>query len=197
MHRLVPLVFLVGFFSGCIALEPETSGACREGPEPFVVGQHHPGFIGPEYQYMFYTLGRDGRLFYFRAHETDASGSGEVTPAAGALRNTTVLEVRKEMQAVGVTTAGRDLSVSRAYKDTVDPKLFDRFCGVVRDEFHTYKAEYQNNMIADCDGFTFKITTDKGTHKSYSYCNEGPDGVREAFDDIRDATWKKFKMEGL
>jgi hypothetical protein len=195
--RALALVLLVGF-SGCILIDdPPASSACLQGDGLFVKAQHHPGFTGPDYQYMFYTLGRDGRLVYFRANEADATGSGKLQVKPGAMHNITVAEVRQEMERVGIAIGTRDFNVSLAFKDTAPPALFDSFCGVVLDEFYAYKPRYDNDNIADCDGFEFTITTERGTHRSYSYCETGPQGVREAFDRIRDRAWERFNIEGL
>lgn len=175
------------------------SARCREGADPFVVAQHHPGFTTFEYQLMFYTLDRDGRLTYFRAHEDqpeEGEGTGRVQ-VSGRLHNLTVDDVRSEMRRVGAYSERMDYNVSIAWRHSVSPSLFEDFCGVVLGDFYSYRARYEDDTIADCDGFTFEIATFKGTHTSYSYCATGPQEVREGFEAMREEAWERFGIRGL
>lgn len=172
-------------------------GFCEQGPGTFVQAQHHPGFTPPDYQLMFYTLERNGLLTYFRANDSQGAGTGTLRPLPGALHNITLPQVKAEMQAHGVWESDRDYQVSVAWRDDTADRKFNAFCQVVTDEFYGYDARYENNMIADCDAFTFRIDTQRGTHTSYSYCNEGPQGVREAFDEMVEDARDKFGVEGI
>jgi hypothetical protein len=198
------LIVLVLVTSGCIGLAPtdeEIQTNCRAGTGLLLRAQHYPGFITPDYQLMFYTLTRDGVLTYFRANETEqgaaGSGSGRLIVKNGALSNISAAQVRAEMQLVNAWSSQKDFLVSKAFRHTVSAARFDDFCATVLQHFYDYDRRYDNQTIADCDAFEFTITTSRGTHSSYSYCQTGPGHVRESFNKLRDEAWKRFGIAGL
>lgn len=165
---------------------PVTGGReCREGSgDLFVRAQHHPGFSPPEYQFVLFTLDREGTLRLVRAHHDEGEGSGRVTAPEGALHEIGLADVREVLEALGVYTTDLDFVVTLAWEDDVDPDSFDGFCDVVLEDFYDLDARYEDPFVADCDGFTFWIDTPRGAHSSYSYCQKGPQTVRQAWEDV-------------